>query len=356
MDKRQDRHGAGEPVTRRAFVRTVATGAATLLTGTAAAASLASCGAAHNAVSLINVSYDPTRELYEAYNKLFAERWASEHDGQAVEVTQSHGGSGKQALEVANGLRADVVTLALAPDIDELAADGLVASGWQDRLPNGSAPYTSTIVFLVRADNPRGITDWGDLTADGVGVITPNPKTSGGARWNYLAAWAWADRRFGGNEDEVKAYMRASYANVLVLDSGARASTSTFVENGQGDVLVAWENEAHLVLRDYPDDYELVVPSVSILAQPPVSVVDEVVDERGTREVSDAYIAQLYEPEAQRLCAENYYRPADEAVLAEYAGTFPELDLVTIDDFGGWQAAMHDHFADGGTFDEIYAV
>ena len=345
--------GASAPISRRAFLRSCAAALPALAFGGVAVTGLAACSSASAQLRLINVSYDPTRELYEAYNQLFSQRWAAAHDGQATQVVQSHGGSGKQALEVANGLQADVVTLALAPDIDSLATDGLIAADWQTRLPNESAPYTSTVVLVVRAGNPLGIRDWGDLARAGVGVITPNPKTSGGARWNYLAAWAWADRALGSGSATLD-FMRGLYGNVLVLDSGARASTSTFVENGQGDVLVAWENEAQLVLRDYPGGYQVVTPSVSVRALPCVSVVDEVVDERGTREAADAYLDGLYSTEAQRICAENFYRPADEAVRAEYADTFPELELVGIENFGGWPQAMHDHFADGGTFDEIY--
>ncbi|WP_154028003.1 sulfate ABC transporter substrate-binding protein [Olsenella uli] len=335
-------------VSRRAFLGLAAGAFATL-----AAGGLSACGAAGSGSTLINVSYDPTREFYEAYNRLFNAWWGQGHGQQGVEVIQSHGGSGKQALEVANGLNADVVTLALAPDIDSLANEGLIASDWQSRLPNESSPYTSTIVFVVRRGNPLGIRDWADLAADGVGVIAPNPKTSGGARWNYLAAWAWAERQFP-NEGQVKDYMRKLYGNVLVLDSGARASTTTFVENGQGDVLVSWENEAYLSVRDNPDGFEIVTPPVSILAQPPVSVVDESVDAHGTREVATAYLEHLYSTEAQRLCGENFYRPVDEDVLAEFSGTFPSLELATIDDFGGWAQAKRDHFDEGGTFDEIY--
>ena len=341
------------PISRRAFLRSCAAALPVLALGGVTATGLAACSAGPVPLRLINVSYDPTRELYEAYNQLFSQRWAEAHDGQATQVVQSHGGSGKQALEVANGLQADVVTLALAPDIDSLASDGLVSADWQTRLPNESAPYTSTIVLVVRAGNPLGIRDWGDLAREGVGVIAPNPKTSGGARWNYLAAWAWASRAYQ-DVSATLGFMRELYGNVLVLDSGARASTSTFVENGQGDVLVAWENEAQLVLRDYPGDYQVVTPSVSVRALPCVSVVDEVVDERGTREAADAYLDGLYSTEAQRICAENYYRPADETVRAEYADTFPDLELVGIEDFGGWSQAMRDHFADGTTFDEIY--
>ena len=310
---------------------------------------------ADGAIQITNVSYDPTRELYEAYNKVFSEHWASEHDGQTIEVTQSHGGSGKQALEVANGLKADVVTLALEADIDSLVDAGLIEDGWVSEFPKDSSPYTSTIDFLVRKGNPKGIKDWDDLVADGVGVITPNPKTSGGARWNYLAAWAWAKKQFGGDEGKIMDFVGKLYKNVLVLDSGARGATTTFVENGQGDVLIAWENEAYLSVKDHPDDFEIVTPSLSILAQPSVAVVDAVVDECGARAVATEYLNYLYSEEAQRIAGENFYRPSDENVLKEFVGKFPQLELATIADFGGWKEAQATHFADGGVFDQIYA-
>ena len=272
-------------------------------------------------VTLTNVSYDPTRELYEAYNQVFAQHW-KEKTGQDIEITQSHGGSGKQALEVANGLEADVVTLALEYDVNAVRDAGLIEDGWVSEFPNNSAPYTSTIVFLVRKGNPKNIKDWDDLIKDGVGVITPNPKTSGGARWNYLAAWAYADKLYGGDEAQVKDFIKKLYQNVLVLDSGARGATTTFVENGQGDVLLAWENEAYLSIKDYPDDYEIVTPSVSILAQPSVAIVDKVVDDRGTREAATEYLQYLYSDEAQRIAGDNYYRPSNEAILNEYANVF----------------------------------
>ncbi|MGN0692590.1 MAG: sulfate ABC transporter substrate-binding protein, partial [Oscillospiraceae bacterium] len=287
-------------------------------------------------ITLTNVSYDPTRELYAAYNELFAEHW-KEKTGQDVEITQSHGGSGKQALEVANGLEADVVTLALEYDVKAVQDAGLIEEGWVDEFDKDSAPYTSTIVFLVRKGNPKDIHDWDDLVKDGVSVITPNPKTSGGARWNYLAAWAFADNAYNGDEAQVKDFIKKLYQNVLVLDSGARGATTTFVENGQGDVLIAWENEAFLSIQDYPDDYEIITPSISILAQPSVAVVDEVVDKRGTREAATEYLSYLYSDEAQRIAGDNYYRPSNPDILQEYAGTFDlDINLVTIDDFGGW--------------------
>lgn len=309
---------------------------------------------ADDSVSITNVSYDPARELYEQYNKVFQEHW-KEQTGQDVEITQSHGGSGKQALEVANGLEADVVTLALEYDVKAVEDAGLIESGWLEEFPDDSSPYTSTIVFLVRKDNPKDIQDWDDLVKDGVGVITPNPKTSGGARWNYLAAWAYADKQFDGDETQIKDFIKKLYQNVLVLDSGARGATTSFVENGQGDVLIAWENEAYLSVQDYPDDYEIITPSISILAQPSVAIVDKVVDDRGTREVATEYLNYLYSDDAQRIAGDNYYRPSNEEILKEYADVFDlDINLVTINDFGGWTEAQETHFADGGVFDEIY--
>ena len=305
-------------------------------------------------VTLTNVSYDPTRELYEAYNEIFAQHW-NELTGQDIEITQSHGGSGKQALEVANGLEADVVTLALEYDVNAVRDAGLIDDGWVSEFPNDSSPYTSTIVFLVRKGNPKDIHDWDDLIREDVGIITPNPKTSGGARWNYLAAWGYADRAYGGDEAKTKEFIKKLYENVLVLDSGARGATTTFVENGQGDVLLAWENEAYLSVKDYPDDYEMITPSISILAQPSVAVVDKVVDKRGTRDAAEEYLNFLYSDEAQRIAGDNYYRPYNEAILSEYADVFDlNVELVTIADFGGWDEAQSKHFADGGVFDEIY--
>lgn len=305
-------------------------------------------------ITFTNVSYDPTRELYEQYNKVFAEYW-KEKTGQEVEFVQSHGGSGKQALEVANGLEADVVTLALEYDVNAVRDAGLIEDGWVSEFANDSAPYTSTIVFLVRKGNPKNIQDWDDLIKDGVGVITPNPKTSGGARWNYLAAWAYADQLYEGDEAKVKEFIGKLFANVLVLDSGARGSTTTFVENGQGDVLLAWENEAFLSIKDYPDDYEIITPSISILAQPSVAIVDEVVDDHGTRELATEYLNYLYSDVAQRIAGDNFYRPSNQTILQEYADVFDlDLNLVTINDFGGWEEAQNKHFADGGVFDQIY--
>lgn len=306
-------------------------------------------------VELLNVSYDPTRELYEEFNQEFAKYWLEEN-GQEVSIQQSHGGSAKQGRAVIDGLEADVVTLALAYDIDEVAASReLIDEGWQAEYDHNSTPYTSTIVFLVRKGNPKGIKDWDDLVKDDVSVITPNPKTSGGARWNYLAAWAFAEQKFAGDEEKVKEFVSDLYKNVEVLDSGARGSTTTFVEREIGDVLIAWENEAYLSLNELgKDEFEIVTPSVSILAEPPVAVVDKNVDKKGTREVAEAYLEYLYTDIGQELAAQNYYRPRDEDILAKYADQFGELDLVTIEEFGGWQEAQATHFNDGGTFDEIY--
>lgn len=327
------------------------------LTGAIAGASLMLAASAAGAVELLNVSYDPTREFYKAFNEAFAADWKAK-TGEDVTIKQSHGGSGKQARAVIDGLDADVVTLALAYDIDQVAAKtGKIPADWQARLPHNSAPYTSTIVFLVRAGNPKGIKDWGDLTKDGISVITPNPKTSGGARWNYLAGWAWAA---GANNDEAKAkeYIANLYRNVPVLDTGARGSTTTFAQREIGDVLITWENEAYLVLQEFgADKFEVVTPASSILAEPPVALVDGNVDAKGTRKVAEAYLQFLYGPEGQKLAAKNHYRPispelADPADLKQ----FKDIKLVTINDpiFGGWKKAQETHFADGGLFDQLY--
>jgi sulfate transport system substrate-binding protein len=307
-------------------------------------------------VTLLNVSYDPTRELYEDLNQQFAAYWKGK-TGQEVTVRQSHGGSGKQARSVIDGLGADVVTLALAYDIDQIAEKGgSLPASWQSRLPNNSSPYTSTIVFLVRKENPKGIKDWGDLIKPGISVITPNPKTSGGARWNYLAAWAWALRRPGGNEAKAKEYITKLYRNVPVLDAGARGSTTTFVERSIGDVLLAWENEALLAIKELgPGKFEVVAPSLSILAEPPVAVVDKMAGKHGTKDVAQAYLEYLYTPAGQEIAAKHFYRPRDEKVAAKYAAQFPEVSLITIDEvFGGWKKAHQAHFADGAVFDQIY--
>ncbi|WP_325170257.1 sulfate ABC transporter substrate-binding protein [Cupriavidus respiraculi] len=305
--------------------------------------------------TLLNVSYDPTRELYVDVNAAFAKAWKAA-GGDNVTIRQSHGGSGKQARSVIDGLQADVVTLALGYDIDAIAQKGLLNADWQKRLPHNASPYTSTIVFLVRKGNPKGIKDWNDLARQGVQVITPNPKTSGGARWNYLAAWGYALRQPGGSEAKAKDFVGQVLKNVPVLDSGARGATTTFVERGIGDVLVAWENEAILAVKELgPDKFDIVVPSVSILAEPPVAVVDKVVDKKGTRKAAEAYLKFLYSDEGQEIAAKNYYRPTSEKIAAKYASAFPKVRLFTIDEaFGGWQKAQAAHFADGGTFDQIY--
>jgi len=332
---------------------------AALILAVVALAGLAACqreAAGAHRVTLLNVSYDPTRELYVDYNAAFARYWKGK-TGQDVRVDQSHGGSGKQARSVIDGLQADVVTLGLAADIDAIAGSAkLLPLNWQSLLPNNSSPYTSTIVFLVRKGNPKGIHDWGDLVKPGVAVITPNPKTSGGARWNYLAAWAWALAQPGGDDRSARQFVRALYRNVPVLDTGARGSTTTFVQRGLGDVLVGWENEARLALQELgPDRFEIVVPSVSILAEPPVAVVDTVALRRGTREVAQAYLGYLYSKEGQEIIAKNFYRPRDAEVAARYAAQFPQLKLATIADFGGWTVAQATHFKDGGVFDQITA-
>ncbi len=315
---------------------------------------LLASGAMAKDIQLLNVSYDPTREFYQEYNQAFSKHW-QEQTGDKVTVRQSHGGSGKQATSVINGIEADVVTLALAYDVDAIAERGRIDKDWIKRLPDNSAPYTSTIVFLVRKGNPKQIHDWSDLVKPGTSVITPNPKTSGGARWNYLAAWAYALEHNNNDQAKAQEFVKQLYKNVEVLDSGARGATNTFVERGIGDVLIAWENEALLAVNEVgKDQFDIITPSISILAEPTVSVVDKVVDKRGTREVADAYLKYLYSPEGQTIAAKNYYRPRDPAVAAKFTKEFPQLKLITIDDvFGGWTKAQQVHFATGGVFDEI---
>jgi len=309
---------------------------------------------AADSVTLLNVSYDPTRELYESFNTAFAKYWKA-RTGQTVRVNQSHGGSGRQARSVIDGLPGDVVTLALAADIDSIAQQGkLVPVNWESRLPNNSAPYTSTIVFLVRKGNPKKIRDWGDIAKPGISVITPNPRTSGGARWNYLAGWAWALHQPGGNDQTARDYLTRMFRNVPVLDTGARASTTTFVQRGIGDVLLAWENEALLAIKELgPNKVEIIVPSVSVLAEPSVTVVDKVVLRRGTREVATEYLKYLYSKEGQEIVAKNYYRPRDPGVAAKYAAQYPKLNLVTIQELGGWAKVQQVHFARNGVFEQI---
>jgi len=327
----------------------------------AAAGLLSGCAppqATAGRVTLLNVSYDPTREFYEAYNKAFAAYWKAQ-TGATVTVRQSHGGSGKQARSVIDGLEADVVTLGLAGDIDAIVRNArLIAPDWEQRLPEHSTPYTSTIVFLVRKGNPKRILDWNDLVRPGVGVITPNPKTSGGARWNYLAAWAYALHQPGGNAAKAQNFVAQLYRNVPVLDSGARGSTTTFVQRGIGDVLLAWENEAYLALKELgPGSFDIVYPSVSVLAEPPVAVVDKIAARHGTTQVAEAYLRYLYSREGQEIAARNYYRPRDPAVAAEFASRFPKIGtLVSIADLGGWAQVQAEQFDDGGVFDRIYAA
>jgi sulfate transport system substrate-binding protein len=332
---------------RVAAMATFGLGAATFFSGSLAQAAQ---------VTLLNVSYDPTRELYVDYNAAFAKYWKGK-TGQDVKINQSHGGSGKQARSVIDGLAGDVVTLALAADIDAVATQGkLLPINWASRLADNSSPYTSTIVFLVRKGNPKGIKDWSDLVKPGVAVITPNPKTSGGARWNYLAAWGWARKQPGGTDATAKEFVRKLYKNVPVLDTGARGSTTTFVQRGLGDVLIAWENEALLAVKELgADKLQIVVPTISVLAEPPVAVVDKVVLRRGTREVATAYLQYLYSKEGQEIVAKNYYRPRDPEVASKYAAQYPKLNLFTVADFGGWSKVQPTHFGDGGVFDQIYA-
>jgi sulfate/thiosulfate transport system substrate-binding protein len=331
-------------------------GAAALAALVAATGAAAQVVRAADSVTLLNVSYDPTRELYVDFNAAFAKYWQGK-TGQTVRINQSHGGSGKQARSVIDGLPADVVTLALAGDVDSVAARGkLLPVNWESRLPDNSAPYTSTIVFLVRKGNPKHISDWGDLVKPGIGVITPNPRTSGGARWNYLAAWSWALHQPGGTDTSAKEFLRKLFKNVPVLDTGARGATTTFVQRGIGDVLLSWENEALLAIKQLgPDKVEIVVPSISILAEPSVAVVDKVVLRRGTREVATEYLKYLYTREGQEIIAKNFYRPRDPEVAAKYAARYPKLNLVTIRDFGGWEKARSVHFSDQGTFVQITA-
>ena len=327
--------------------------AAAALTAVVGVSALAPAVAQAKDITLLNVSYDPTRELYQEYNAAFAKYWKGK-TGDDVTVKASHGGSGKQARSVIDGLEADVVTLALAYDIDAIADKGLLASDWQKRLKLNSAPYTSTIVFVVRKGNPKQVRNWNDLIKPGVAVITPNPKTSGGARWNYLAAYAFELKRTK-SEDQAKAFVGKLYEHVPVLDSGARGSTVTFAERGQGDVLLAWENEAHLTLKEFgADKFDIVYPPFSIYAEPPVTVVDKVVDKKGTREVAKAYLEYLYSPEGQEIAGKNFYRPTDPKTAAKYARQFPKIELVKVDDvFGGWAKAQKTHFADGGVFDQV---
>lgn len=314
----------------------------------------ASEGEGESPAELLNVSYDPTREFYVEYNKIFSEYW-KEKSGEEVTITQSHGGSGSQARSVIEGNDADVVTLALARDVMAIEDAGMIESGWMEELDESSSPYTSTIVFLVRKGNEKNITDWDDLIKDGVEVITPNPKTSGGACWNFLAVWAYQQNQNGNDENATKEFMKKLYHNVLVLDSGARGATNTFVENKQGDVLIAWENEAYLAMEEYPEQFEIVTPSISILAQPSVAVVDQNAKKHGTEEIAKAYLEYLYSDKAQRLAGEHFYRPSNQNILNEFSSQFDlQMNLVTIDDFGGWQKAYKDYFDDGAVFDQIY--
>ena len=325
-----------------------------IVRGVTLGAAIAMLGATAAAQTLLNVSSDPTRELYQDFNAAFVKYWKGK-TGQTVSIKQSHAGSGGQARAVIDGLEADVVTLALAYDIDAVAQAGLTTATWQKRLPQNSSPYTSTIVFVVRKGNPKGIKDWGDLARPGIQVITPNPKTSGGARWNYLAAWGYALRQPGGTEAKARQFVGDIYKKVPVLDSGARGSTITFVRRQIGDVLLAWENEAYLALQESPGQLEIVSPSISILAEPPVAVVDKVVDRHGTRALAEAYLQYLYSPEGQEIAAKRHYRPRDPAIAARFASNFANVKFFTIDEvFGGWQKAQKAHFADGGIFDQIY--
>ncbi len=332
---------------RRHFIARLA--ATALLAGVVATAQAAD-------IKLLNVSYDPTRELYQDFNAAFAKYWKTKAPADNVSVSQSHGGSGSQGRKVIDGLEADVVTLALAYDIDAIAEKGLLSRDWQNRLPHNASPYTSTYVFLVRKGNPKGIKDWSDLVKPDVAVIVPNPKTSGGARWAYLAAWGYELRRTKGDQAKAKEFVARLYQNVPVLDSGARGSTVTFAERGLGDTILTWENEAHLTLKEFgADKFEIVYPPISILAEPPVAVIDKVVDKRGTRRVAEEYLKFLYTAEGQEIAAKHFYRPIDQKIAVKYSKTFPKVNLFTINDlFGGWQKAQKEHFSDGGTFDQIY--
>ena len=347
---------------KKAVTKVVALGmTAMMLTGTLTGCggdsdgnSASGSGSEAETLTMTNVSYDPTREFYAAYNEIFV-NYYKEKTGKTVEVTQSHGGSGSQARSVIEGNEADVVTLALAHDITLIEEAGLINSGWLSEFEGNSAPYTSSIVFLVRKGNEKGIKDWDDLTKEGVGVITPDPKSSGGACWNFLAAWYYADKKFNGDEAQMKNFVSQIYKNVLIMDSGARGATTTFVENGQGDVLIAWENEALLSIQEYPDQYELVTPSISIKAEPSVAIVDENADKNGTQELAKEYLQYLYSDEAQKLAGQNFYRPSNQEILTSFSDTFDlNVELCTIDDFGGWDKAYTDFFTDDAIFDEIY--
>lgn len=343
---------------RNHILHSVKRGIALGMTAALLALAVTGCGSSGkedgDAISITNVSYDPTRELYQKYNEIFKEYY-KEKTGKTVEVTQSHGGSGAQARSVVEGNEADVVTLALAHDITMIEEAGLIKEGWISEFEGNSSPYTSTITFLVRKGNEKGIRDWDDLVKQGVEVITPDPKSSGGACWNFLAAWHYADKKFSGDEAQIRDFMSQLYNNVLVMDSGARGATTTFVENGQGDVLIAWENEALLSIAEHPDDYEMVTPSISIKAEPSVAIVDENADKNGTQEIAKEYLGYLYSDEAQKLAGENYYRPSNEEILKTFSDTFDlSVDLCTIDDFGGWDQAYKDFFEDDAVFDQIY--
>ncbi len=355
MRKKDSKTTGKRGVAKKAAVVTLAAALAVgMMTGCGSSSDDADSSDDNTSVTITNVSYDPTRELYEAYNELFASYY-KEEKGIDVEVVQSHGGSGSQARSVIEGSDADVVTLALAHDITLIEQEGLIDEGWIDEFDGNSSPYTSTIVFLVRKGNDKDIQDWDDLTKDGVDVITPDPKSSGGACWNFLAAWYYADQTYDGDEDQMRDFVSKLYDNVLVMDSGARGATTTFVENGQGDVLIAWENEALLSMEEYPDEYEMITPSISILAEPSVAIVDENANANGTQDVAHDYLEYLYSDEAQRVIGENYYRPSNEDILEEFSDTFDlSINLCSIDDFGGWDQAYEDFFEDDAIFDQIY--